>query len=194
MRFGQLLSGPQLVATFTGADSSTTPGNADTGQVGTSWLGTHGITSNKLYTVTGTNGATYTYALATPTSRVDATIVTDTIQTHVHGLTLRYIDVNNRLLVTTFGGAISIGTQVAGVFNARTTVNTSPATGAANFVLSATVIGAGVTVLVNGVQITQYTLTSGEQTAFLASANAGTWFSWSAGSATVATIDNLVMY
>jgi lysophospholipase L1-like esterase len=185
---------PQVSTTFTQTDSSTVVPNADTVQAPTQRVGTWGTTSNKLYTSSGTNVAAVTYALSTPASRMQGDVVTDNASTHVHGFFLRYVDANNHCYVDFFGGNARIVTNVAGSVVARASGSTG--LGAAAISLSAvvTVFNNTIAVYINGVLITQYTLAAGEITAFGSSLNAGAEFTWVSGTATAATLDNLVIY
>jgi len=185
----------QVVDYFTRADSALTLGTpSDKGIAWTAQSGTWGITSNTGYSVTGANGNTVTTALTTPASSMVGTFVTDAISTHVHGFLPRWVDVNNRLIVGFFGGSWSITTVVAGAVNTRASgviSNGVPTSGAASFYATVTVVSNLVTVTVNGVSMGSYTLVAGEITAFGANTNAGIFLSWTSGTATAATFDNV---
>jgi hypothetical protein len=176
-------------------NSSSSLGTADVGGAWTAQSGTWGITSNAGYTVSGTNGGIATLTLSTTPEDVGTTIVTDAIDTHVHGLLPLYVDANNYLVITYFGGSLVITTVVGGASNARNTVTGItglPASGVASFLARVTVNPATsvVTAYINGLVAATYTLVAGELAAFGAATKTGLFFSWTSGTATAATFND----
>lgn len=162
----------------TRANSTTSPGSCT--EKGGAWTalggtGTWGVIGDALYSVTGLSAA-ITLALTAPAGAFGYRIDTAAIQFRNTYLALRFVDLNNYLVVTYDAGAVVLYTMVAGVSNARMTVANGssglPAFGAAAFICSASIAANVVSCFVNGARVgTPYTLTAGEIAAFASSQN-----------------------
>jgi hypothetical protein len=145
----------QKTDSFNRANSTTTLGNTDTGQVWTAVTGTWGITSNTAYPVTNTLGdlATFDSGLFNGTFGLSVTAGF----TQAGGLVFRGSDVNNYLLVQCFGSTLELYKRDNGVFTSLARANAASGT-----IITVTANGPLIVVQVDGVTKITYTLSTSD--------------------------------
>lgn len=185
-------------STFTGADSTTSLGTADTGQAWTNRVGVFGITSNKGYSVGAVaNGNIATVSTgAGPARTVQADMATDATNTHLFGLVPLLVDANNFVVVSDFAATATIAVKIGGAFGATVNLGSMPGvsgSGAAAFTYKTTISPTGfIQAYVNGAVMSGGYQLSRAEIAVLGAAgtNAGVFLSGTAGTDTTCTFDN----
>lgn len=138
-----------VVDTFTRADNASSLGTADTGQAWTAHAGTWGITGGQ---ATAFSGVDISATVDAGSADVDVSVTLAALQGgggEYSGLTLRYVDANNRIRLYLNGGtgsAIVARYRIAGVQSDITLGGTW----AAGDVLRAVVVGSSLAVYRNG--------------------------------------------
>jgi len=171
--------GSVLLDSFGRANSTSTLGNADTGQTWSANVGTWGISSNKAYSVSGTterkayinHGLTDNFIVV---GDITTSASTDATQA---GLVVRGVDSTNLIWVelvdTASVNRVRLGRRVSNTFATAafsTAVTIVPST---TYHVAVVVTGSLFAVYVDGAHMFSYTLSGAEATAFGSGANVG---------------------
>jgi len=139
-----------LSHTFTGVDSSSSPGAADTGQAASVLWGTWGRSSNRAALIT--DAGSNENAVVWDAGVSDCTVkVTFAVAEDQQRLIWRAVDVDNYFMLQALAGVLQVYRRQTGSFNPVTTSPASPSYTPVNGdVVSVVLSGSSITVKVNG--------------------------------------------